>query len=427
MAVTKTTNIDVTAREIDFVTRFGLNWQHLQELLGIMRPIKKEPGTVLKYKTAAISKLESGSVAEGETIPYSTATVTETEYDDITVEKYRKGVTIEAINKWGYDVAIAKTDEAFLVELQNNVTARFYDFLKTGTLIDNADTWQMALAIAKGKVLNKFGELHRSVTDVVGFANVIDAYTYLGAAGITVQTAFGVTYVENFMGYKTLFLLSDSEIPQGKVIATPVDNIDLYYADPGDSSFARAGLVYTVEGQTNLIGFHTEGNYGTAVSDCFALMGMTLFAEYIDGIAVVSVDANPLKGLTVTSETDATTYPWTELTAGDLQSDVEVNGSTISGTLNFIEGGLSPSGPLAGDGYFLALKWSNPDASATSLKVGLVPSASGMDLVECIDDLDRNGVFKISNPREQVFVIQSSAEGKITRQEFKLTGLVFGD
>ena len=290
--VTKTTNIDVAAREIDFVTRFGLNWTHLQELLGIMRPIKKEPGTVLKSKTASMIRLET-SVGEGQEIPYSTAEVTEKEYDDLTVEKYRKGVTIETIDKYGYDVAVAKTDEAFLIELQNNVTDRFYNYLKTGELIGSADTWQMALATAKGSVLNKFSSMHRSVTDVVGFANIMDAYSYLGAQGITVQTQFGINYVENFMGYKTLFLCSDNEIDRGTVIATPVDNIDLYYADPGDSAYARAGLVYTVEGQTNLIGFHSEGNYGTAVADSFALMGMTLFAEYLDGIAVISVDANP--------------------------------------------------------------------------------------------------------------------------------------
>ncbi len=150
----------------------------------------------------------------------------------------------------------------------------------------------MALAIAKGSVLNKFASMHRNVTEVVGFANIMDAYTYLGAAGITVQTAFGITYVENFMGYKTLFLCSDAEIDSGTVIATPVENIDLYYTDPGDSDYAKAGLVFTVEGQTNLIGFHTEGNYGTAVSDSFALLGMTLFAEYLDGIAFITV-SNP--------------------------------------------------------------------------------------------------------------------------------------
>ena len=40
--LTKSANIAVTARAIDFVTRFGLNWNSLGEILGIMRPIKKE-------------------------------------------------------------------------------------------------------------------------------------------------------------------------------------------------------------------------------------------------------------------------------------------------------------------------------------------------------------------------------------------------
>lgn len=291
MAVTKVENIDVTAREIDFVTRFDRNWEQLMDLMGIMRPIRKQAGTVLKSKTASVT-LESGSVAEGGEIPYSTATVKETVYDDISVEKYRKGVTIEAINKYGYDVAVAKTDEAFLFELQDNVTTRFYTYLATGTLTSAEATFQMALAKAKGNVLNKFKEIKRTVTDVVAFVNVNDFYSYLGGADITVQTSFGLTYVQNFMGYKTIFLCSDNEIASGKVIATPVDNIDLYYVDPSDSDYSKAGLVYTVAGETNLIGFHTEGNYGTAVSDSFALMGLTLFAEYLDGIAVVEIDDN---------------------------------------------------------------------------------------------------------------------------------------
>ena len=96
----------------------------------------------------------------------------------------------------------------------------------------------------------------------------------------------------------------------------------------------------------------------------------------------------------------------------------------VSGTLKFIEGGLSPSGALAGDGYFLALKWSNPVSGVTSLKVGLVPSATGMDLQECIDDTDRDGVFKITDPTTQVIkIIQSNADHK-HMQILKLTGLV---
>ena len=68
-----------------------------------------------------------------------------------------------------------------------------------------------------------------------------------------------------------------------------MENIVLYYVDPSASDFARAGLQYTTDGETNLIGFHVQGNYNTAVSESFALMGMTLFAEYLDGIAVVTL------------------------------------------------------------------------------------------------------------------------------------------
>ena len=69
------------------------------------------------------------------------------------------------------------------------------------------------------------------------------------------------------------------------------------------------------------------------------------------------------------------------------------------------------------------MKWSDPDETATSLKVGLVPSASGMEPVECIDDTDRNGVFKISDPANQVLKIISSNDEHKTVQVFALTGL----
>ena len=48
--ITMTTDITVAAREIDFVTRFQRNWDHLRTILGIMRPIRMQPGTVLKSK-----------------------------------------------------------------------------------------------------------------------------------------------------------------------------------------------------------------------------------------------------------------------------------------------------------------------------------------------------------------------------------------
>lgn len=296
-----TNDIQVKAREIDFVTRFERNWEHLREILGIMRPIKKTPGAVLKSKYAE-GTLRNGNVGEGEEIPYSKFVVKEKPYAEMTIEKYAKAVSIEAIKDHGYENAVQMTDDEFLFQLQTNVTERFYNYLKTGTLSFTETTFQMALAMAKGRVENKFKQMHRNVTGVVGFVNILDVYEYIGAAGISIQNQFGFQYVKDFLGFNTIFLLSDSEIPRGTVIATPAENIVLYYVDPNESDFAKAGLVYTVSGETNLIGFHTQGNYHTAVSESFAIMGLTLFAEYIDAVAVGTIDTTQTLGtLTVNS------------------------------------------------------------------------------------------------------------------------------
>lgn len=280
----------VTAREMDFVTRFVDNWDALRNILGIMRPIRKTPGTSLVSYTAEIA-LESGAVEPGEVIPYSKATITQAAKADLTIEKYAKAVPIEDVNKYGAEIAVEKSDDAFLTKLQNVVLTKFYTFLKTGTLTKTATTWQDALAKAQGEVLNKFATIQKDVTAVVGFANILDAYDYLGTADITVQTQFGLTYIKDFLGYSTLFLLPATQIDRNMVIATPVENIDLYYIDPGDSEFARLGLNYTTQGETNLIGFHAQGNYSTAVGESYALMGMALWAEYLDGIAKITVSA----------------------------------------------------------------------------------------------------------------------------------------
>ena len=285
----KTADIQIAAREVDFVTRFGQSWEHLRDILGIMNPVKKAPGTVLKSKRVT-GALQDGKVAEGDKIPYSKFSIEEVDYAPVTIEKYAKAVSIEAINDYGYDVAVAMTDNEFLYELQANVTDRFYDYLNTGELTDDADTFQLGLARAKGAVVNKFKKMHRQATGVVAFVNVQDAYDYIGSAAITTQTQFGWNYIKDFMGYNTVFMLSDDEIERGKIIATAIDNISLYYVDPADSNFARAGLEYTTaNGETDLIGVHVQGNYETAVGEMFAIMGLTLFAEYIDAVAVVTV------------------------------------------------------------------------------------------------------------------------------------------
>ena len=304
--LTKQSDITILAREIDFVSRFTRNWNALREVMNIMRPIRKTAGTILTSYTAGVT-LESGAVAEGNEIPYSQATVTPVSYADLTIDKYAKAVSIEAVSKYGATVAVQKTDEAFLNELQGKVMGDFYMFLQTGTLIDAQATFQMAIAMAIGKVRDKFKKMHKNESNITVFVNTLDYYKYLGSANITTQTSEGITYVKDFMGASTMIL--SSEIPEGKVIGVPADNIVLYYVDPSDSEFAQLGLNYTVEGETNLIGFHANGDYAHAVGESFAIMGMKLWAEFLDAIAVVYIgtEAAVTTAETVTAKAGTTT------------------------------------------------------------------------------------------------------------------------
>lgn len=299
--LTGNAQIQVRAREIDFVTTFGKNIQALLDVMGITRMIKKDNGSVLKTKKVT-GTLQSGKVAEGEEIPLSQYKVEETAYDSISIEKYRKAVSLEAIAEKGYEAAVQDTDDEFKADLQNDVCDRFYTMLKSGSLVGHESTWQMAVAMAIGKVKDKFKKMKRTTTGVAVWVNTLDVYKYLGASDISLQTAFGMDYVKNFLGADIVFVSSD--IPENTVIATPLNNIIAYYVDPADSEFVRAGLAYTTDPTTGFIGFHVQGTYERAISDLFAIMGVRLFCEYLDAIAYISVgssDTQTLGTLTVKS------------------------------------------------------------------------------------------------------------------------------
>lgn len=291
---TTTTQMSTMAvREVDFIERFQTSWAALRDVLGISRPIRKDPGTKLSAGIASIT-LQSGTVAEGDEVPLSQATVVPAAIADITLQKYRKAVTAEAVAKYGAAIASQKTDDAMLAEVTGNVLSAFYTFAQTGSLTGTYTTFQMAVSMAIGKVKNEFQTLHKDYTNVVVFVNTLDLYEYLGAAPISVQNTEGVQYLKNFLGAETMILTS--EIPQGTVVATPAENIVLYYIDPADADLRELGLEYRTSADETgvaLIGVHKEGNYGRVIGETHVLVGMSLFAEILNGIAVVSISSNP--------------------------------------------------------------------------------------------------------------------------------------
>lgn len=284
---TTSEQITLEVKEIDFISQFTRNIDALREIMGVMRPIRKQLGTKLVASKATVT-LQNGNVAEGDEVPLSQATVVPVAYEDITLEKYRKAVTAEAVAKFGAAVAVQKTDEAFIQELQGNILDDFYDFAQTGTLTGSEETFQMAVSMAVASVKDKFKKMRLNYSNIVVFVNTLDAGRYLGSANITVQNTNGIEYVKNFLGVQTMIV--SSEIPEGKVLAIPADNIVMYYIDPSDGDFRELGLDYnTGAEETSLIGVHKEGNYGRVMGETHVLMGVKLFAEYIDAIAVYTI------------------------------------------------------------------------------------------------------------------------------------------
>ena len=269
------------AREREFVETFNGGIKKLMEALGITRKLAKTAGTVLKaYK--ATGTLESGVVAEGDTIPLSKYTTEPVEYGEITLNKWRKATSAEAIIERGYDQAVVMTTDAMLKDVQKGIRKKFFDFLADGTGDASGATFQAALAQAWGQLQVLFED------DEVGsvyFMNPLDVADYLATAPITLQTAFGMNYVENFLGLGTVFF--NSSVPKGTIYATAKDNLVLYYIPVNGVDLGEA-FSFTSD-ETGYIGIHEEPDYNNMTASDTVISGMTLFAERIDGVVVATI------------------------------------------------------------------------------------------------------------------------------------------
>ena len=283
--VVQATLSGLALREIDFVSRFSKDMKELLEVLGISRPIYKENGSQL-YKKSVATTLPANQPAEGDLIDLSQQSFSESAVATITIKKYAKSLTLEVLAKNG-EVWADKSDDSFLHAIENEIIGGFFTYLATGSGSTSGANFQEALAKAAGEVedfniTNNLGGLGK-----VAFVNVNDAYAYLGTQTISLQMAFGMNYIKNFLGYDAVFFCSSSHITTGTVIAVDKANLSLYAVNPASSLFVREGLDYTID-EYGLIGVHKNGNYGRAASDTYAIMGIQLFAEYLAGVVIAS-------------------------------------------------------------------------------------------------------------------------------------------
>lgn len=281
------TNLQVTgdfskAQSIDFVERFGSNLSKLVEALGVTRRMPVANGMTIKTYTSSVTMAANDAVGEGEVIPLSKVTTAPGPSIELAFKKYRKAASVESIQKHGFDQAIIETDEKLLREIQKGVRSDFFTFLGTGTGTATAETLQGAFAQAWGQIQVKFED---DAVQTVAFVNPLDIADYLTKAEVSVQTAFGLQYIQNFAGVDTVII--NSSVPKGTVYATAPENIVLAYVQISGGEINKA-FDFTTE-ELGLIGVTHDIEKNKLTAETVALSGVKLFAERLDGVVKVTI------------------------------------------------------------------------------------------------------------------------------------------
>ena len=148
--------------------------------------------------------------------------------------------------------------------------------LKAGTGSASGASLQIVLANLWAKLQEYYED--EDVTPIF-FINQQDVADYLGTAQITMQTAFGFTYIENFLGLGTAIV--SPQVTAKQPIATAKENIRGAYV-PMSGDVARTFNLTADE--TGLIGMTHSTATSTATVDTLIMSCVKFFPEFADGV-----------------------------------------------------------------------------------------------------------------------------------------------
>lgn len=263
--------VDVNARIVSGI-------EALQRVLGVTYMTPMPVGSAIKMYKSVVGTVPS-QVSEGDEIPLTEVDRTAVINTTLALKKYRKMTTAEAIQQSGMENAVYDTDRAVIRYIRKDIRADLMALLATGTgTATVGQTLQETLA-------NLWGEAHTKYPDeditMVYFINPMDVASYLGTATISMQTAFGFDYVENFLGMGTAIF--DPDIPSGTVVATPKENLNGFYAPVNGDVGAQFGLTSDESGLVGLV----HGNVlGRASVETLLISAVKFAPEDLSGIFI---------------------------------------------------------------------------------------------------------------------------------------------
>lgn len=353
------------AREVDFVRRFtGASLKKLIEALGVTRKIAMIDGTTMFYYTTT-GTLQDGNVGEGEIIPLSQYQRNKVPIGEITLKKWRKAASAEAILKSGYAEAVNTTDKKLLQDVQTGIRTDFFNHLKAiNATVVGATTLQAVLAKTWGNLQVLF---ENDTAEIVHFMHPMTISDYLSTATITMQTAFGFNYIADFLGMGTVIL--NSQIPVGQVYSTAKENLIMYYVPVSSEVMSAFSLTADETGYIGIkSGYPTEER---AQIESLVMSGIQFMVEYAAGVVLGQVDATPTLGaITVTSE------------AGTASGDTKItlSGYSPSAGEKYVYKFGASTAPSVSYGQKLGNTWTEMTSPAQ-----LTPGSNGKITVASID------------------------------------------
>lgn len=275
------------AKAVDYAYRFGENFSKFIEALGITRQIPVQEGFTITMYTAPEVELADGNVGEGELIPLSKVVPKPATTKVITLDKFRKVTTVEAIQKYGgADVAVDKTDEALIKEVQKGIRDDLF-----GTIMneDASEQINVGEGTLQGALATSWAALETLFEDddiqVIAFVNPWDIATQIANKELTLENRFGLNYYTDVTG---TVVFSSTRVERGSIWATVAENIQVAYISGNSDGFRAFDMVTDEFGY---IGIAHGKQLNNVTIETVLLSGILMFPERLDGI--VKVDLVP--------------------------------------------------------------------------------------------------------------------------------------
>ena len=403
------------AISVDHNQRLVEGIQTLQEILGVTEMQEMPAGTQIKlYKVTQVNT--PSQVGEGEDIPLTEIKRELASTIELSLKKYRKATTAEAIQKSGRDVALNMTDEKLLKSVQKDIKSAFFSAVQPvsgTTAADAGSTTQEALANIWAKAAVKFED---EDVEMIYFIHPNDVASYLASAAISVQNKFGFKYVEDFLGLGSAFITPS--VTENAPFGVPKENLNGAFAPIGGDVAAEFGLTSDA---TGLVGTTHSANKTNASIETLIMSNVVFYVEDLSAIIKGAVNFNQPS---VTIDTTLTEGDISDIssiygvTMNEVQSDVVAHKKSITGTSKYLESVNTFDMSLGH--HFLILHITSTDAD--TIKASMEPSQTS-GLVE----LDASGVvlFQMKDDQSQKVKIVLTKNGVDTVKLYNIGNMTF--